>query len=284
MTDQLPSRTRLAGDHLIVLLHGLGCGVGSLDSAFTADPLAKFSLCAVGIPPQATIDQYAEAAVREARKLGHDTVTMVGHSMGGAAAVLAAQELGCPVISLEGNLVAEDCGLVSRRIADQALGDFVGSGYSLLLSGLDACDTPDLTQWAQWMRQTDPADLHAAARSLVEWSDSGHLLNAFRSLPRRTYICGARSDVSHLLPHLTDSPSRNIPEAGHFLMVDNPAQLWATVAGLADSPRSESDAQALHNQRRAADPDHDLISCWCCCIDCDFDHRLVVGERIEEQP
>lgn len=30
----------------------------------------------------------------------------------------------------------------------------------------------------------------------------------------------------------------------------------------------ESEAQAIHDARRAADPDHDQSSCWCCCIDC----------------
>lgn len=32
-----------------------------------------------------------------------------------------------------------------------------------------------------------------------------------------------------------------------------------------------SEAQALHVQRQAVDPDHDRCGCWCCCIDCDFD-------------
>lgn len=30
-------------------------------------------------------------------------------------------------------------------------------------------------------------------------------------------------------------------------------------------------AQALHDERRAADPEHDVISCWCCCWDCNFE-------------
>lgn len=30
----------------------------------------------------------------------------------------------------------------------------------------------------------------------------------------------------------------------------------------------ESEAQAIHDAQRAADPDHDQGGCWCCCIDC----------------
>lgn len=29
-------------------------------------------------------------------------------------------------------------------------------------------------------------------------------------------------------------------------------------------------AQVLHDARKAAGPDHDIVSCWCCCMDCDF--------------
>lgn len=30
-------------------------------------------------------------------------------------------------------------------------------------------------------------------------------------------------------------------------------------------------AQILHEARRSGDPDHDRVSCWCCCWDCDFE-------------
>lgn len=37
-----------------------------------------------------------------------------------------------------------------------------------------------------------------------------------------------------------------------------------------DVPATPDEAQALHDQRRR-DPEHDQISCWCCCLHCDFD-------------
>jgi hypothetical protein len=33
----------------------------------------------------------------------------------------------------------------------------------------------------------------------------------------------------------------------------------------------EEEAQEIHLLARGTDPDHDPISCWCCCMDCDFD-------------
>jgi hypothetical protein len=38
------------------------------------------------------------------------------------------------------------------------------------------------------------------------------------------------------------------------------------------------DAQRLHDRRRAADPGHDRVGCWCCCLDCGFDVEEVTGD------
>jgi hypothetical protein len=35
------------------------------------------------------------------------------------------------------------------------------------------------------------------------------------------------------------------------------------------------EARDLHTAALAADPDHDRTSCWCCCMDCDFDAEAV---------
>jgi hypothetical protein len=40
---------------------------------------------------------------------------------------------------------------------------------------------------------------------------------------------------------------------------------------------TEDEAQRIHDARRTADPEHDSGSCWCCCIDCDFDVRAIIG-------
>jgi hypothetical protein len=43
---------------------------------------------------------------------------------------------------------------------------------------------------------------------------------------------------------------------------------------------AEQEAQRLHDERREDDEHHDLSSCWCCCVDCDFDWDAVVNEGI----
>lgn len=36
------------------------------------------------------------------------------------------------------------------------------------------------------------------------------------------------------------------------------------------------EARAIHLDAQMADPEgHDQISCWCCCMDCDFNAKVV---------
>jgi len=45
-------------------------------------------------------------------------------------------------------------------------------------------------------------------------------------------------------------------------------------------PASPEHAQRLHDERRQRDPRHDRVSCWCCCLDCDFAN----ADELLEQP
>lgn len=42
---------------------------------------------------------------------------------------------------------------------------------------------------------------------------------------------------------------------------------------------TEQQAQALHDQRRTDDSEHDRCGCWCCCTDCDFDDSKIASEE-----
>jgi pimeloyl-ACP methyl ester carboxylesterase len=166
------------------------------------------------------------------RLLGHSRVHIVGHSMGGAVGLLMSQ-MGPKIesfISIEGNLVAADCGLVSRNIARQSPADFVHRGYDDLLRTLATPGRRDLAEWKSWLSDCDPASVHASALSLVELSDTGTLANRFRSIHVKSYVHGSDSDVSHLDDLLEGVTAHTIREAGHFPMVDKPEELYATVA------------------------------------------------------
>jgi pimeloyl-ACP methyl ester carboxylesterase len=86
--------------------------------------------------------------------------------------------------------------------------------------------------WAQWYAQADPCALHETAKSLVEWSDSSKLLDLFKSLRDRAYVYGENEVKDYLIPDLQGVSSYRIPEAGHFVMLDNPDAFYPLVSAL----------------------------------------------------
>jgi pimeloyl-ACP methyl ester carboxylesterase len=235
---------RPGGGDLLLCLHGLGCSAESFESGM--DRLADFRIAAFDFPGHGasgrlaepagySIQTYADITVSLVRQLAPDRLFLLCHSMGCAVGLVAAQELHIHgFISVEGNLVPQDCGIVSRQTAAQPQHEFLDTGHRRFRSTLSASPRAADRAWSGWASQADPVALHRCAQSLVEWSDSGKLLDLFTAQPGAAYIHGADSDLDHLLPHLRGIvPVHTIPAAGHFPMVDNPAAFWRTVASLA---------------------------------------------------
>lgn len=243
---QVSAKVRQGGDRLLLCLHGLGCTKESFDTAFDAIELSDFTICTFdfpghgdsqSLPPGAyTIDAYADAALGVVGHLGTTRpLVLVGHSMGGAVGLVATQS-GLDVssfISVEGNLVADDCGLVSRGFADQPLKVFVEHGLPDLVRRLASSPRCDLRTWAHWYSFADPVAVHQIASSLVGWSDSGKLLELFKALRSSAYVYGKDNrDLSYVLSCLDGLPVRPIDQSGHFPMIDNPWALWQSVSTL----------------------------------------------------
>jgi pimeloyl-ACP methyl ester carboxylesterase len=236
---------RPGGDDLLLCLHGLGCAKESFASAYAVPELAGLTIGAFDFPGHGAsgrladpadyaIPAYADLTGALVRQLNPRRLFLLCHSMGCAVGLVASQELRTNAfISVEGNLVSQDCGLVSRRIAAQSREEYVGTEHPRFQAGLAASSRSDLRSWEVWYAQADPVALHRCAESLVEWSDSGKLLDLFTAQPRATYIHGGDSDLDYLLPSLRGTAVHAIPGSGHFPMVDNPAAFWrAVVASL----------------------------------------------------
>src|ERR1019366_9370699 len=133
-------------------------------------------------------------------------------------------------VSVEGNLVAEDCGLVSRMTTAQSANEYISSGYENFINQLKQSPHRDYIAWADWCAQAHPSALYESAQSLVEWSDSGKLLDLFKSLRCKAYIYGANDDKQYLIPNLMTSPVYRVAHAGHFVMVDNPNEFYSILA------------------------------------------------------
>jgi pimeloyl-ACP methyl ester carboxylesterase len=234
---------RRAGPDVIVLLHGLGCTKNSFTDIAALPEFADFTTCAFDLPghglsPAApgdahSLQTYADITNLVVERLSPTRLFLVGHSMGGAIGLIATQEMtGLDgFVSIEGNLVGEDCGLVSRQTANLPREEFVRHGYSSFLRRIRSSQDDDLQQWAKWYATCAPSAIHDSSRSLVEWSDSGKLLDLFRSLGSSSYVYGDHGDrFGHLLPLLPPRDTFVIPDSDHFPMVDNPTALYATLS------------------------------------------------------
>jgi len=237
------ARVRRAGPDYIVFLHRLGCAKAVYRAAFTARELRDYSLVAFDFPGHGTspsldgiphsLDVYADITNTLIQRLTTGEVFIIGHSMGGAVGLIAASRRNCrePFISVEGNLVSEDCGLASRAMAAQSTGGFISEGFLQCLRSLENSTRRDFQIWSRWYGQANPAALHESASSLVKWSDSGQLIDLFNSFTKKVYLYGDQSLPSkNTARHLDNTSTFSIPNAEHFSMISNPEAFYRTVA------------------------------------------------------
>jgi pimeloyl-ACP methyl ester carboxylesterase len=241
----LATLSREGGKDLVLLLHGIGCVKESFAALWEAPELAGLALLAPDLPghgasqgltPEAwTMEGMASALrdllaerVTEGRRLH-----LVAHSMGGAVGLLLAREAWLSLASFvnaEGNLVAEDCDLLSRRTAVMDLALFRDAKFDRLKARARAAEDPGLRAWAGWVEACPAEAFHASARSLVAWSDGGALLDIFRSLDLpKAYVFGERSANPAVLARLGAIERVPIADCGHFVMTEKPAALARVV-------------------------------------------------------
>ncbi|MBL7258518.1 alpha/beta fold hydrolase [Paractinoplanes lichenicola] len=238
-------RHRKRGEDLLVFMHGFGCAKESFDGAFTAGALAEYSLLTFdfpehgesgSLPERADIEGAAEVVTSLLSEFDRRHLYLVCHSMGGAIGVVAARKLPdlAGFISVEGNLVADDCGLVSRGVAQQSANDFKERGFSEFVQWLERSPERSHREWVKWYRRCDPRGLHGLAKSLVDWCDHRDLAGILGTLGPSAYVHGSHSDVAHLKEILGDSMYQ-VDGAGHFPMIDEPDAFYRLIGERLDS-------------------------------------------------
>jgi len=249
---EIAATFRYASADLLVLLHGLGCSKESFAAAFSSPDLDRYSICAIDLPGHGkstgrlarelyTLSSYAAITQSVISQVPSPDgrphrLFLAGHSMGGAVGVIVAgmlQSRGTKahLVSVDGNLVGEDCGLVSRSIAAQEPKRFAAEGYAHLLADLRSSGREDFNAWARWCESALPDAVHAAARSLVAWSDREVLLRMFNNMGNKAFIYGARDDKTYVLKRLKRAAKLPITAAGHFMMVDNEKSFYQGLSG-----------------------------------------------------
>lgn len=242
----LATLSRQGHKDLVLFLHGIGSVKENFTAVWDAPDFAGMALLAPdlpghgasqGLPPASSTMEGMATAVGDMlrdRARAAERLHLVAHSMGGAVGLLLAQQTAIPLasfVNVEGNLVAEDCGMLSRRTADMDLTLFRDEKFAKLKARARQADDPTLRNWAASM-ETCPAEaFHSSAKSLVEWSDSGRLLEMFHALTvPKAYVCGARSANPDVLAQLRGIAKYRVADSGHFVMIDQPAEFLRIVS------------------------------------------------------
>ncbi|WP_043662552.1 alpha/beta fold hydrolase [Streptomyces xylophagus] len=213
-----------------VYLHGLGCA-GSADFAEIAAHPGLYGgrslvvdLLGHGFSDRpkdfpGTLEAHAETVAAVLDDCGIADAVLIGHSMGGALAIVLAAtrpDLVSRLVVAEPNLRAGG-GLYSGAIAAYREDDFVSHGFRTVLETLE----PD---YAARFRAADPAILHRSAVSLVRGTTPG-TAELFYGLPQpKVMLIGTRSRPYADEPAVRQAgiPVVEVPDAGHHMMRDNP--------------------------------------------------------------
>lgn len=238
----LAARHENGGGDLILFTHGLGCSKESFDGAFDFPRFSGFRLLAVDLvgygdsskPPDFSyaMEDQAQLLGLVLEKIEADRIHIVAHSMGCAIGLLLAERIPRKVasfVNVEGNLIAEDCGLISRKTIEIPFEEFRDSVF-------DKIRSKGPQPWRRLSAKTDPWAFYKSCESLVAWSDSGRLLDIFEHLEaRKLYVYGDENSDMEILGRLGGIRKSAIPDSGHFVMNDNPREFYERVFAVVDS-------------------------------------------------
>jgi len=234
------------GADLILFVHGIGCSGDDFAGAWDAPELAPHALLAPDLPgsgrsPAATDDAGTmEAHARALRGavdgLDYARLHIVGHSLGGAPTLLLARDAGAiklaSLVHIEGNLIAEDCSMMSRRTSEMDQAAFVEQKFSRIVAASANSDDPQIQRWSPLLAQCDPASIYRSCCSLVAWSEGGELLEIFRALTvPKIYAYGEHTVLQPVLAAVGEIDKKCFDDTGHFVATENPGAFYPWLAG-----------------------------------------------------
>ena len=209
---------REQGDDLLILLHGLGCSKESFDGAFvrrnsattrsgrstsrgTASPAGTFPVTffAGGLCRRYGPGDHAPDGRPGLR------ATLCGWTQHGwrCRRARCRWRIGITsLVSIDGNLIGRIAALL---VAASRSRPWNSSSVGATATSAPPCAIPPppmIKLGPGGLRMPHPRALHAAARSLVEWSDSGKLLEQFNAIEQRAFLYGERDDKEYPLPRL----------------------------------------------------------------------------------
>lgn len=155
----------------------------------------------------------------------YDRVTLIGHSMGSVPVLKQSltRDKVAGVVIIEGNLIREDCGYLSRQITEEVKAHDVDAYMRKFANDMATSRYPGWRLWAQDARGVDPDVIRTYATQLVEESSNGSLISAYNKTNCNKIYIYSDEYVGHpVLSEITSGTIRYIGDAGHFVMTDQP--------------------------------------------------------------
>ncbi len=222
---------------VILFIHGLGCSSDSFRKLFDHDYFPDKTLLVIDFPGfgKSTKPENFSYSMEDQAKIIEQLFTflpewdihVVAHSMGGAIALLFSDDFFSRIKSfanVEGNLISEDCGILSRGIANINYEEYKTNIYPKHL--LEFQNHQQLR-----FEESTPLAIYKNAVSLVQLSDGGELLNKFKNLKcKKSYFYGDQNKEMPVINRLDFVSKFMISGSGHGMMTENPEEFYSVLA------------------------------------------------------
>jgi len=220
-------------EDLIIFIHGLACSRTSFARVLDKSYFPKSSLLLldlIGFGSSDKLDDFSYTLEDQAwlceqlfLRLPKYRVHLVAHSMGGGIALLFSKRFYESVYSfanIEGNLIGQNCSMLSHRMARVSFKEFKAHIFVELKRKYQ-------NHKIFCFNQTTPLAVYKSAQSLVKWSESGKLLKIFKSLScKKSYFWGEKNRQMPVLTKLDFVKKYMISKSGHSMMVENPKEFY----------------------------------------------------------
>lgn len=236
---QIMADYRRGNDTVILFIHGLGCSKETWQDLWNREEFTNFTLIApdlIGFGESTKSENFSYTMEEHANSLRalldsfpHKQLYIVAHSMGGAIGILLSEKVEpTSFINIDGNLIPQSGGLLSRKTTEQSYHEFTKHGFEKLRNKLAQSNEKGAQLWVAQSNQCSPYAFYKSAQSLIQWGDSGKLLQKYRHLRiPKWYIYGEKASHMEVLEYLDLQETRKIEKSGHFVMNDNPHAFYS---------------------------------------------------------